>query len=104
MKANSITLALGVTCLLGSASLFAAEQPRSGGSLTFGVETEPVPFNPQLNGQSKAEVTLRNVWESLLARRTDGSFVPWLAESYEVSPDGKAYRFSLRRDVTFSNG
>lgn len=105
MKANALTVALSLTCLLGSASYtFAAEQPRSGGSLTYGVETEPVPFNPQLNGQSKAEVVLRNVWESLLARRNDGSFVPWLAESYEASPDGKRYRFNLRRDVSFSNG
>ena len=104
MKANSITLALGLACLLGTMTTLAAEQPRSGGSLTYGVETEPAPLNPQLNGQSKAEVTLRNVWESLLARRTDGSFVPWLATGYEVSPDGKIYRFSLRRDVTFSNG
>ncbi len=105
MKANAITLALGFTCLLGSAPyLFAAEQPRSGGSLTWGVETEPAPFNPQLNGQSKAEVVLRAVWESLLARKADGSYVPWLAEKYEASADNKTYRFTLRRDVTFSNG
>lgn len=105
MKANVITLALGFTCLLGSAPyLFAAEQPRSGGSLTWGVETEPAPFNPQLNGQSKAEVVLRAVWESLLARKADGSYVPWLAEKYEASADNKTYRFTLRRDVTFSNG
>ncbi len=105
MKANVITLALGFTCLLGSAPyLVAAEQPRSGGSLTWGVETEPAPFNPQLNGQSKAEVVLRAVWESLLARKADGSYVPWLAEKYEASADNKTYRFTLRRDVTFSNG
>lgn len=104
MKANSITLALGLACLLNTSVTLGAESPRSGGSLTYGVETEPAPLNPQLNGQSKAEVTLRNVWESLLARRTDGSFVPWLATGYEASPDGKVYRFTLRRDVTFSNG
>ncbi|POW55428.1 peptide ABC transporter [Candidatus Pantoea alvi] len=99
------TLALGFTSLLGSASpLLAADAPHSGGSLTVGVETEPTTFNPQLNGQDKAEITLRNFWESLLARRPDGSFVPWLAESYQISPDGKTLRFTLRHDVTFSNG
>lgn len=102
MKAISIPLALGFTCLLGSAA--AAEKPQSGGSLTVGVETEPTTFNPQLNGQDKAEITLRNFWESLLARRPDGSFVPWLAESYQVSSDGKSFRFNLRPDVSFSNG
>lgn len=105
MKANSITIALGMTCLLGSTfALHAAEQPRNGGSLTWGVETEPNTFNPQLNGQSKAEVVLRSVWESLLARRPDGSYVPWLAESFQASEDGKTFRFNLRHDVSFSNG
>ena len=105
MNANSLRIALGLTCLLGtSLSLHAAEQPKQGGSLTWGVETEPSPFNPQLNGQSKAEVVLRSVWESLLARQPDGRFVPWLAERFEVSEDGKSYRFTLRRDVTFSTG
>lgn len=105
MKANVFTLVLALACLSGNASaVFAAVQPRSGGSLTIGVETEPNTLNPQLNGQAKADVTLRNVWESLLARRPDGSYVSWLAESYEASPDGKQYRFNLRRDVTFSNG
>lgn len=104
MKVNSLALALSFTCLLGSVSALAAAQPHRGGSLTWGVETEPVPFNPQLNGQSKAEVVLRNVWESLLARRPDGSYVPWLAQGYQASPDGKSFTFTLRPDVTFSNG
>jgi peptide/nickel transport system substrate-binding protein len=29
---------------------------------------------------------------------------PWLAKSWTVSPDGKTYTFSLRDDVTFSDG
>ncbi len=105
MNAHSLHRALGAICLLGHvAAVAAAETPRSGGSFTVGVETEPNTFNPQLNGQAKADVTLRNVWESLLARQPDGSFVPWLAERYEASPDGSRYRFTLRRDVFFSNG
>ncbi|MEB4673116.1 ABC transporter substrate-binding protein, partial [Burkholderia contaminans] len=47
---------------------------------------------------------LRNVYESLLARKPDGSFVPWLATGYKVSPDGKTYTFTLRDGVKFSDG
>ncbi|MGK3128831.1 ABC transporter substrate-binding protein [Pantoea sp. C8B4] len=104
MKINAISLALGLSLLSGAPHVVAADKPVTGGSLTVGVETEPTTFNPQLNGQDKAEITLRNFWESLLARRPDGSFVPWLAESYQVSEDSKTFRFNLRRDVTFSNG
>ncbi|MRT26830.1 ABC transporter substrate-binding protein [Enterobacteriaceae bacterium RIT697] len=104
MKLTSIALALGFSLLGNTFNAVAAAQPVSGGSLTVGVETEPTTFNPQLNGQDKAEITLRNFWESLLARRPDGSFVPWLAQSYEASQDGKVIRFNLRQDVTFSNG
>ncbi|HEY9347943.1 MAG TPA: ABC transporter substrate-binding protein, partial [Inquilinus sp.] len=75
-----------------------------GGSLTWGVETEPTTLNPHLNGQAKAKLLLRNAFESLLARTADGGYVPWLATGYKVSDDGKTYSFTLRDDVTFSDG
>jgi len=97
--------ALSLLALAASQSTFAADaQPRSGGSLTWGVETEPNTFNPQLNGQSKAELILRVAYESLLARKPDGSYIPWLAQGYTLSDDGKTYTFTLRPDVSFSDG
>lgn len=82
----------------------AKDAPRSGGSLTWGVETEPSTLNPHLNGQAKAKLILRNAYETLLARSPDGGYVPWLAKSWSISEDGKQYTFVLRDDVTFSDG
>ena len=96
--------ALALLVLSSGQSLYAAEQPQSGGSLTWGVETEPNTLNPQLNGQSKAELILRVAYESLLARKADGAYIPWLASGYSLSADGKTYTFTLRNDVKFSNG
>ncbi|MFI6871552.1 ABC transporter substrate-binding protein [Nocardia sp. NPDC050406] len=79
-------------------------QPRSGGSLTWGVETEPTTLNPHLNGQGKTKLLLRNTFEALLARTEDGGYVPWLASGYEVSPDALTYRFTLRDGVRFTDG
>jgi peptide/nickel transport system substrate-binding protein len=79
-------------------------KPVSGGSLTWGVETEPATLNPQLNGQDKTKLLLRNAYESLLARTADGGYVPWLATSYSISEDGKTYTFRLRDDVSFTDG
>ncbi len=98
MMATLSLLSISIT------SSFAADKPRSGGTLTWGVETEPNTLNPQLNGQSKAELILRVAYESLLARKADGSFVPWLAESYRVEDGGKRLHFTLRKDVHFSDG
>ncbi|PSH65200.1 peptide ABC transporter [Phyllobacterium sophorae] len=81
-----------------------AGSPVEGGSLTWGVETEPATLNPHLNGQAKTKLLLRNVFESLLARTADGGYVPWLATGYKISDDGQTYVFNLRGDVKFSDG
>ncbi|MEJ5075834.1 ABC transporter substrate-binding protein [Erwinia sp. MYb535] len=106
MRLNNKVAMMATLSLLSIsiASSFAADKPRSGGTLTWGVETEPNTLNPQLNGQSKAELILRVAYESLLARKADGSFVPWLAESYRVEDGGKRLHFTLRKDVHFSDG
>ncbi|MFT4192765.1 MAG: ABC transporter substrate-binding protein [Comamonas sp.] len=95
-----IASALG---LAGAAAL-AQGQPTAGGSLTWGVETEPATLNPQFNGQDKVVLLLRNSFESLLARTPDGGFQPWLASAYQVSADGKTLTFTVREGVKFSDG
>lgn len=49
-------------------------------------------------------LVMRNSFDSLVYQQADGSFVPWLAESWEVSDDGLQYTFQLREDVTFHDG
>lgn len=59
-------------------------------------------LNPHLyNGEMFAQNLL---YESLVRIKDDGSISPWLAESYEVSEDGKTYVFKLREDVYFTDG
>jgi len=47
---------------------------------------------------------MMHVVEGLVAYREDGTPAPMLAESVEVSKDGKAYTFKLRKGVKFHNG
>lgn len=44
------------------------------------------------------------VYESLVYYGEGGGLKPWLAQSWDVSKDGKEYVFHLRKDVTFSDG
>ncbi|WP_035272616.1 nickel ABC transporter substrate-binding protein [Desulfonatronum thiodismutans] len=59
-------------------------------------------LNPHLYG---GELFAQNLlFEGLIFLNEEGEPEPWLAESWEVSPDGKVYTFKLREDVTFSDG
>jgi len=81
-----------------------AGTPISGGSLTYGAETEPATLNPQLNGQDKARITLRNAYDNLFSVTASGKVEAWLASGYKVSPDQKTYTITLRQGVTFWDG
>ncbi|MGO1839317.1 MAG: ABC transporter substrate-binding protein [Candidatus Microbacterium stercoravium] len=82
----------------------ATDTPAEGGSLTWGVSIEPDCYDPQASSQQNAFPIIRNYAESLIGKQLDGSYVPWLAESWEMSEDETVYTFRLRDDVTFSDG
>ena len=61
-------------------------------------------LNPYQVVSSASEQILLNVFEGLIMPGVDGTVVPALAESYEISEDGKTYTFSIRKGVKFHNG
>ncbi|WP_347557458.1 ABC transporter substrate-binding protein [Robbsia sp. KACC 23696] len=79
-------------------------QPVKGGTLTWGVTTEPVCFDPHRASQQNAFWVIRNFIDSLIYKNADGSYSPWLAKSWQVSDDGKQYTLDLRDDVHFTDG
>ncbi|DAB31812.1 MAG TPA: nickel ABC transporter, nickel/metallophore periplasmic binding protein [Sulfurospirillum sp. UBA11407] len=58
-------------------------------------------INPHLYGGEMAAQNM--VFDSLVLNTSEG-IKPWLAESWEISEDGKTYIFHLRKDVVFSDG
>jgi peptide/nickel transport system substrate-binding protein len=58
------------------------------------------------HGQTSITVhnVLRHVYETLVWLDAKGSVIPWLAERWEVSPDGLTYTFYLRKGVRFHDG
>lgn len=106
IRRHFLSLTAAIVAISATAGLSIAQdaKPVNGGKLTWGVETEPATLNPQLNGQDKTKLLLRNAYESLLARTADGGYVPWLATEYKISEDGKTYTFKLRDNVTFTDG
>ena len=47
---------------------------------------------------------MRHVYETLVWVDGEGNVIPWLATSWEVSPDGLVWTFKLRKGVMFHDG
>ncbi|MCD2497225.1 ABC transporter substrate-binding protein [Microbacterium nymphoidis] len=61
-------------------------------------------MDPQTSQMDVTAMVQRVVFDSLVFQNADGSFSPWLASAWEVSEDGRSYTFTLRDDVTFTDG
>jgi peptide/nickel transport system substrate-binding protein len=91
--------------MLLSQQTFAAPAPRPGGVVVYGTESDPDRLDPNLSGLRTAQIVFFQIFEPLIVRDpVDNTFKPWLATSWDVSQDGKAYTFKLRRDVKFHDG
>lgn len=77
-----------------------------GGTLTFGLATEPTLGGLDAN-VTPAAVThrvIQNIHDTLVTMDSDFKIIPSLASSWDISPDGKTYVFKLRNGVTFHDG
>ncbi|MEV4206077.1 ABC transporter substrate-binding protein [Nocardia salmonicida] len=103
-SAAVVTLFTGA-CGTGGEQGGDAGPPRSGGTLKFSVASDAGCVDPQQVGSSDTLYSLRETVDSLTDQDpTTGKPVPWLAQSWEVSPDARSFTFRLRPDVTFSDG
>ena len=74
------------------------------GKLKFTVPVEPDLLDPSVSSSRYDAVVISALYDALVFRNNDGDYVPWLAESWDVSDDGLVWTFKLRSDVTFHDG
>lgn len=78
--------------------------PGYGGSLTEGILGSPRFINPVL-AISDADRDLSSlVYSGLLRPGENGAYLPNLASSYSISPDGKTYTFHIDENARWSDG
>ena len=79
--------------------------PARGGTARVGLLKEPATFI-DWNARTEVDLTVADLVFRRLARpgAEPATFVPDLAESWELSPDGRTLRFRLRRGVTWEDG
>ncbi|MGD9943609.1 MAG: ABC transporter substrate-binding protein [Burkholderiaceae bacterium] len=74
------------------------------GTLRTALNADIRSTDPGVNRDANTDAVIAHVVEGLVAFREDASVGPLLAETVELSPDGKAYTFKLRSGVRFHNG
>jgi len=103
--------ALGTACAAASAAFASASsiEPASGQAAAHEIrvaegEDTPTSMPGNVARNTATDNILGNVVESLVALRADLSVGPMLADSWDITPDGKTYTFHLRHGVLFHNG
>ena len=97
MATSSFAMAAGHSACPGGSD--------GGGVMTVAMQLEPPTLDPtSAAAQAIDSVVYSNIFEGLTRFMGDGSIVPGLAESWEISDDGTEYTFTLRDGVTFHDG
>ncbi|MBV8716260.1 MAG: ABC transporter substrate-binding protein [Chloroflexi bacterium] len=83
----------------------AASKPSgAGGTLTFALENDVIDFDPMLSRAFVDRNVHYQIYDSLVRIDQTGKIIPWLAEKWDLSSDGKKVTFTLRKGVKYHDG
>jgi peptide/nickel transport system substrate-binding protein len=89
----------------GSALAVGSKSGKSGGTLVFGIETDPALLDPALVSDGPSLEVTDNIFESLVGFKLGGTtVVPELAKSWKASKNGLAWTFQLNKGIKFQDG
>ena len=106
LKKLKKVLALSLSALIcmsavGCSSSSAGEGTENKDQIVYACTKDIRDINPHLYG---GEMSAQNMVFESLVKETEKGIEPCLAESWEISDDGKEYTFHLRKDVKFTDG
>src|SRR4051812_39539122 len=99
-------LALGLLALIAVAVAYGARSHKSASdTLVFGSSADPVALDGALISDGESGRVIIQIYQGLVALKPGSTtVVPSLALSWKSSASGKAWTFSLRKNVKFSDG
>ena len=97
-----LTTILSALALAGGA--MAADAPKPGGTLVIGSTQVPRHLNGAVQSGTATALPSAQLFASLLRYDADWKPQPYLAESWELAPDGKSLTLHLRKDALFHDG
>ncbi|MCL2301086.1 MAG: ABC transporter substrate-binding protein [Firmicutes bacterium] len=97
-RAGAILLAAGLCfCTIAMAGC-GKKDDGSGKIINFPVEEAPRRLDPVIAGTPSELMVVNNCMEGLVRQDAEGNLAPGVAETWEVSPDGRTLTFHLRGD------
>lgn len=78
--------------------------PKPGGILRVGLTADPAELDPHKTNLTAAWHVIEHVYNGLVTTNPALEPVPNLAESWDISEDGRTYTFHIRQGVLFHNG
>ncbi|MBM3517625.1 MAG: ABC transporter substrate-binding protein [Alphaproteobacteria bacterium] len=95
-------LAAGVLIVAGPR--LALTEPKVGGTLKLAFDHDAGGFDPAKAVYGMSHAVIEQVYSGLTALDSEANPYPDLAETIDISEDGKVYTFHLRTGVTFHDG
>lgn len=75
-----------------------------GGTITFGLENDVSNLDPMMSGLFVDRNIHYAMYDSLVRVDNKGNIIPWLAEKWTTTDEGKAVTFNLRQGVKYHDG
>src|SRR5881296_1471678 len=88
----------------GASPTVAANKPAYGGTITFALENDVSNLDPMLSGLFVDRNIHYAMYDSLVRVDVKGNIIPWLAQTWTTSTDGKMVTFNLRQGVKYHDG
>src|SRR5579872_3119919 len=105
-SSNSVSQSSANSIITSSTSQQSSSSANIPQSLTYETLSTIQYIDPQVSYDIYGAFIIQNVYEVLLwYNGANGStLVPWLAQNYSVSPDGRTVTVNLRQGITFADG
>jgi peptide/nickel transport system substrate-binding protein len=104
-RIRTLTVLLTLAALLPVWTSGVEGQPRSGGKLIFAARQDIDTLDPHITNRAATRKILLQLMDTLtVVNPEDGKVYPGLAESWDVSKDGRSYTLRLRKNVRFHDG
>jgi peptide/nickel transport system substrate-binding protein len=87
-----------------AAAATATPAATAGGTLHLALASEPDALDPAKTIQLIADSINTHIYERLVYIGQDRQPHPWLAQKWDISPDGKQITFTLRQGIKFHDG
>lgn len=103
VAASALLLALGMVSATAQETL--DPKAKQGGAITITYKDDVATLDPAIGYDWQNWSMIKSLFDGLMDYEPGTTTLrPELAESYEISPDGKTFTFKLRKGVKFHNG